>query len=978
MSQLPQQSFTKQGFSGNNNLKNELKISISPVPRQSSISPAQNTVCYDSSGRFFLQKDFVHFYVEGVSKGSNGMLFIAGIYADYSNGPATNAAFVLKADESGNVVWAKMYDSLNHNSYSTVYYYKTLELQSGNLILVGKTNNLVTDNEDLLITKTDNAGNIIWSKTYKSIVWTNGNGSADYYYVQQMEEDAATGDVYLTGPHWATGRNINKLDQNNGDLLWSKMYNPGSGNYTENVFGLTILPAEIISFGKVSSGTSTWVGIYRINKTTGDTIATKWYTISDPQAFRLSFLGTNPLCKLNNGNYRISGLCYGYVGTAPYYQGAVCDFDANLNFVKAFCVRNSQDFTVHTNRFSLFPDNTGLFAMARYAGPNVMDHYYLQFNDMTIVKERRKEYANGLVNFENYAVRISSGADLMVRMLGNSGPGSQIEFLKLQTSDTSSACTGLNEPMSFIQPFNYVATNLGISSIVSGDFILSSNKTITGQSFATNYITGCQSTSFCDTLELTASADTICGSTPLLLTAHKNPECGSNVNFTYDPTYVQSFTQVNDTTYQVIFNGAWQGYIYAGLQSCASFSDSIHVAVFTSMPDVNLGADTTLCPGNTVLLNARSGYTSYLWSTGSTSETITVSTPATYYVDVTDGCGNVSSDTVIVAAAPPIPFNIGADKIKCNEDTVHINAPGGFLNYSWGPAYNINSQTAQNVIVQPLVDTIYFVMAEKSPGCFAYDTIRITVNHSSPINLGTDKSFCSGDSTVIDAGPGFTQYAWNTGATTQKITALTTGDYIVIGTAANSCRSTDTLRISNVYPLPVIDLDKNTDICLGNVKTLDAGAGHTSYLWNTAATTRTIGVSSIGKYWVVVTDVNNCTGSDTSEIRNINPLPAAFLPADTAICNRSSLQIMSINNYNQYAWSTGESSHAIAVSSAGLYWLQVTDAKNCTGKDSIVVLPKECFSGFYIPSAFTPNNDGLNDILNRRYLAMLPAIILRF
>lgn len=961
MTQLPQNRLNKPDFSGKVDKVTKLQIEKASVPHLNSL---QNTTCYDSSGRFFLRKDSVHFYVNGVSKTSNGMLLIAGTYSDYTTGFVQNKAYVLKTDESGNVIWGKTYDSLNHVEYSTIYYYKTLELQNGNLILVGKTNNLVSGNEDLLLTKTDNTGNIIWSKTYKSIVWIpGGTGSADYYYVQQMKEDPGTGDIYLTGPHWATGRNINKLDQNNGNILWSKMYNPNNGNYVENVFGIDILQNEIISFGKITSGTFTWVGIYRINKTNGDTIATKYYSISDAQAYNLSFLGTDPMVRLNNGHYRISGRCYGFFGTAPlYYQQAVCEFDENLNFVKAFCIRNNVQGNLSTIKCSLFPDNTGLFTMSP-GGTNPGIHY-LQFNDDVILKERKRQYVDEFVNFENYAVKHSSGADLLTRLLGNSAaPGSKMEFLKLQISDTSSTCTGVDEPISLIQPFNYIPNiNLSVASILAGDFVESSNKTITAVNTGAVYVPGCQSTSFCDTMKLTASTDTICGSAPLLLTAHKNPECGSNVNFNYDPTYVQSFIQINDSTYQVIFNGAWQGYIYAGIQSCANLADSVHVVVYASMPIVNLGSDTSICPGNSIVLNAGSGYASYLWSSGGTGSAITATTPGTYYVDVVDGCGNASSDTIIVSAAPPIIFNIGADRIKCNADTVHINAPGGFLNYAWGPAYNINSLTAQNVIVQPMVDTIYFVRAEKTPGCFAYDSIYIKVNHSIPINLGADKSFCSGDSAILNAGAGFIQYAWNTGANTQKVSVFTTGNYIAIGTAANGCTSTDTLRVINVYALPAIRLDKNPDICFGDIKMLDAGPGYSNYLWNTAATTSTIQVSGIGKYWVAVTDINNCMGSDTTEIRNINARPADFLPADTAICRNATLQIIPLHNYNQYTWNNNSTTSIITISGPGLYWLQVTDAKNCMGRDSILVLPKECYRGFYIPTAFTPNHDGKNEI----------------
>jgi gliding motility-associated-like protein len=960
INQLPQTALmNKPGFTAGENNVQKLQIKKKPVPN---LSQRPNTTCYDSSGRSFLVKDSVHLYVHGVSKTSNGLLLISGTFSDWHGNVTRNKAYVLKSDESGNVLWAKTYDSLNHLSYSTIYYYKTLELQSGNLILVGKTNNLITSNEDLLVTKTDNAGNIIWSKTYKSTVWTNGNGSADYYYAQQIKEDLQTGDVYLTGPHWARGRSLTKLDQTNGNILWSKIYNPDNSNYFEHVFGIDILANEIRSFGKFTSGTSTRVGIYQINKVNGDTIATKFFEVSDTEAYNLSFLNTDPLGKLNNGHYLISGSCYGNFGATPYYQGAVCEFDENLNFVKAYCVRSSVQSNQNVSKFSLSPDNSVLFAMSHNNGGNNTDIYYLQLNDGVILKERRRPYINESVNQENYAVKHSSGADLLTRLLGITGGGSKVEFLKLQNTDTSSACTGVDASISSIQSFNYAAATVGLSSIISPDFVPGNNKTITADNTGADYVPGCQSTSYCDTLKLISSADTLCGATPLILTTRKNAECGSQVNFNYNPVNVQSFTQINDSTYEVIFSGAWQGYIYAGLQSCATLMDSVLVTVFTSPPNVNLGTDTSICPGNSIVLDAQTGYVSYLWSTGSTSSTIIVTIPGIYYVDVSDGCGNFSSDTVAVSAAPPIPFDIGSDRIKCNTDTVHINAPGGFLNYSWGPAYNINSQTAQNVVVQPLVDTFYYVRAEKTPGCFAFDTVFISVHQSAPISLGPNRSFCNGDSTVLDAGPGFIQYLWNTGAATQNITAFTAGNYIVTGTDLNGCTSRDTMQVTNVYTVPMINLNKDPDICFGDVRVLDAGSGYSNYLWNTGAVSSTINVSGIGNYWVVVKDINNCIGSDTTEIKQINALPNNFLPLDTAICNNATLQIISSGNYNQYSWNNGATTSVISVSTPGLYWLQVRDTKNCYGKDSILILPKECYKGFYIPGAFTPNHDGKNEI----------------
>jgi gliding motility-associated-like protein len=91
-------------------------------------------------------------------------------------------------------------------------------------------------------------------------------------------------------------------------------------------------------------------------------------------------------------------------------------------------------------------------------------------------------------------------------------------------------------------------------------------------------------------------------------------------------------------------------------------------------------------------------------------------------------------------------------------------------------------------------------------------------------------------------------------------------------------------------------------------------------------------------------------------------LPQDFLPLDTAICSYGKLELKPFSTHNSYRWSCGGTTPAITISQAGLYWLEVLDRNNCKGRDSIVVAPKQCMSGFYIPTAFTPNGDGKNEV----------------
>jgi gliding motility-associated-like protein len=66
-------------------------------------------------------------------------------------------------------------------------------------------------------------------------------------------------------------------------------------------------------------------------------------------------------------------------------------------------------------------------------------------------------------------------------------------------------------------------------------------------------------------------------------------------------------------------------------------------------------------------------------------------------------------------------------------------------------------------------------------------------------------------------------------------------------------------------------------------------------------------------------------------------------------------------SFSDYSWNNNSVTSSISITAPGIYWLEVKDASNCKGRDSILVTPKECLTGFHIPNAFTPDRNGLND-----------------
>ncbi len=166
----------------------------------------------------------------------------------------------------------------------------------------------------------------------------------------------------------------------------------------------------------------------------------------------------------------------------------------------------------------------------------------------------------------------------------------------------------------------------------------------------------------------------------------------------------------------------------------------------------------------------------------------------------------------------------------------------------------------------------------------------------------------------------------------------------------------------NILPDPVVVLDKTNTLCEGNSRILDAGI-FSAYLWNNGSTNRQISINNLGFYSVTVTDINGCTGTDFTNITTLLPTPIGFLPKDTSICSFGNLLIKPISAFQTYLWNTGSNSYSISITKPGQYWLQVKNNDGCTGKDTIIVSQKDCLKGFFMPTAFTPNNDGKNDII---------------
>lgn len=198
-------------------------------------------------------------------------------------------------------------------------------------------------------------------------------------------------------------------------------------------------------------------------------------------------------------------------------------------------------------------------------------------------------------------------------------------------------------------------------------------------------------------------------------------------------------------------------------------------------------------------------------------------------------------------------------------------------------------------------------------GCDSISVLHLTINSSAQTTIHA--SICEGQS--------YGSYT-------------SSGTYTDLFTTLSGCDST---RILHLTVNPIIRTSINAAICKGEIYA---------------------GYSNSGTYTDIFTSVAGCDSIRTLQLV-VHPLPVPALGNDTVLCNGASL-VLSPGNFNSYNWNNGSSSGSITITATGMYWVEVTDQHQCRATDSILVSPSSQCVLFAIPSGFTPNNDGLNDI----------------
>ena len=504
----------------------------------------------------------------------------------------------------------------------------------------------------------------------------------------------------------------------------------------------------------------------------------------------------------------------------------------------------------------------------------------------------------------------------------------------------------------------------GLSAIIGSTVTATPASTIIYYVTGTD-INGCTNT---DNVVVTVTSSlnpTITGSSTFCIGGYTTLDAGSGYN---------TYTWSNGSLSQTINVNTIGNYsvTVTNFSGCTG-RDSIYITQGTSLTPTITGNN--FCTGSYSMLNAGMGYNSYIWSTSANTQTITVNAGGTYYVTVSDnsGCSGVSQITISMYPLPSV--NAGNNVSICNGNSTSLMATGA-LSYVWSPANGLSLTTGSIVTANPSVNTTYVVTGTNTNGCTNTDNVVVTVTSTPiPIITGTT-SFCSGSSTTLNAGSGYTSYYWSNGSNSQTINVYSSGNYSV--TVSNGCNGSTQTFVTTI-PTPIASFNVQGN-CIGQTTSFNNTSAIVSpdfYIWEfgdgsaSTETSPTHIYENSGNYtvYLVAFSLNGCRDTSQQIFVAINPRPTVTIFASDTIIYGNGQVVLNVNTQGgNVQWSNGMQNPTISVNNPGTYSVNLTDQYGCIGTSSINIYQtnynNNSGSSIIVSSnIITPNGDGVNDYL---------------
>jgi gliding motility-associated-like protein len=473
-------------------------------------------------------------------------------------------------------------------------------------------------------------------------------------------------------------------------------------------------------------------------------------------------------------------------------------------------------------------------------------------------------------------------------------------------------------------------------------------------------------------------------------------QCGQNGSITITPLdgtspYLYSIDGINFQTSNV-FSGLIPGACTITVKDANNLASSRLFIVGNVCITATAVSVSSTCGNNngSIQVQASSGNPPYQYSIDGINFTPNSQfnnlLAGTYTISVKDVTGGIVTINVTVNnISGPVISSMVAVPAGCTNanGTITVTAQGGTAPLQ----YSMNNATFQvNNIFTGLPDNSYTITVKDANGCITSGVVVVPLNNTVTVNTVSNVTICEGQTVKLLAISNGNNFSWSPTTGLNNATILTpdasppvTTVYTLTATSG-ACTTTGSITVF-VNPAPVANAGSDTTICFGKNVQLN-GSGGTIYSWSPSTWLNSSTIPgpvvtppSAGSYTysLTVKDNNGCSSLSPSTVHVNVSSPVVFAGRDTVIVENQPLQLHATdpNNsgFSTYNWSplAGLNNPAIknpvaVIDADMIYTLTAQTPNGCIATDIIQVKVYKT-ADIFVPTAFTPNNDGLNDIL---------------